>query len=343
MKKFACFLIVLAMASSLLFAGGSADKKPTGKIVIYTSMYEEVVEVVKNELQKDFPKCTIEFVFGGTGRMEYRVATERAAGKLGCDILMLAETSFSLEMKERNMLHPYLSKEALNLAFEYDPAGYWYPVRINNMVLAFNPDLNPRNTLPHSFYDFANDSRVRNAIAIRNPSISGTSLAALSALRDKYGYEYFDALSRQGIHLSYGNEAITQLESGEYKIIMVLEESILQRRQIRDSTLEVIYPTDGTVMIPSTIMIVDSKWSANKNIHTAEKITDWFLSEKGQNAIVDGWMHSVRADFPRVPYDSLSTTEIRRSSIPVNWERNYLQKEEIQLRFDENVAGRRGN
>jgi iron(III) transport system substrate-binding protein len=247
---------------------------------------------------------------------------------------MVAEPAYSLELKETGILHPFISTETSSLAFEYDPGGYWYPVRINNMVLAFNPARNPRNTIPNSFYDFAHDRRVRGAVSMRNPNISGTSLATLFALRDKYGLEYLDALGRQGVVIEYGTDgALTKLETGEYRVIMILEESILQLRE-RGSTLEVIYPTDGTVMIPSTIMVINDRWSANRNTATAEAIANWFLSEKGQNAIVSGWMHSVRTDFPRIPYDSIPTGEIRANSIPVNWESNFRQREEILARFE---------
>ena len=338
MKKIISLAIIIALAIPLAFAGGRKDK--SSKVVIYTSMYEDVINSVKEDLKRQFPRYDIEFVYSGTGRLEHRVAVEREAGRLGCDILMVAEPAFSLELKEKGMLHSYKSSQAANLAFEYDPEGCWYPVRINNVVLAYNPEKNSKDSLPNSFYGFANDARVRDAIAMRNPNVSGTSMAALAALKDKYGYEYFNSLSRQNIRISYGNEGINKLESGEYKVIMVLEESILQKRQ-SGSKLEVIYPTDGTIMIPSTIMIINNKWNANQNTKAAEEITDWFLSERGQNAIVDGWMHSVRADFPRIPYDSLPTSEIRESSIPVHWENNFMQREEILSRFEEHLSNRR--
>jgi len=340
MKKFLLILIIFFLAISIAFASGSRDK-PSNKITIYTSMYQEVIDIVEKELKKHFPRYNIEFVYGGTGRLIHRVATERAAGRLGCDILMVAEPAYSLELKENEMLHSYLSKEASHLAFEYDTEGYWYPVRINNMVLAFNPARNSRASLPASFYDFANSASVRGAISMRNPSISGSSLAALIALRDRYGYEYFNALSRQNIHIEYGTAgALSKLETGEYKVIMILEESILQSRE-QGSNFEVIYPTDGTIMIPSNIMIVNNRWSANRNIKAAEEIADWFLSEAGQNAIVSGWMHSVRIDFPRTPHDGKPITEIRGNSMPVDWESSFHQKNEVIKRFDEILANRR--
>jgi len=254
---------------------------------------------------------------------------------------MVAEPGYSLELKAKGLLYSYKSPEASALAFDYDPDGYWYPVRVSNMILAYNPDRYSKDSLPNSFYDFAHDPGVQNAIAIRSPLTSGTSMAAITALRDKYGYDYFDALSKQNIKIEYDSDTpIRNLENGIYKEIMILEESILRKRQ-EGSNLGIIYPTDGTVMIPSTIMIINDNWSANRNIAAAKAITDWFLSAEGQNSIVDGWMHSVRANFPRIPYDSRPTDQIRANSISVNWDHYFNQREEIQDRFQEYLANRK--
>ena len=291
-------------------------------------------------LGRQFPNCNVVFSYGGTGHIQARIAAEEAAGRLGADMFMVAEPSYSLELKERGMLHSFRSPETPNLGFEYCPDGYWYPVRISNMVLAYNPERNARNTIPGSFFDFANNRNVRNVISMRSPLTSGTSMASIIALRDRYGYEYFNALSRQNIHIEYSSDTpIAKLETGEYKVIMILEESILRKRQ-EGSRLEVIYPTDGIIMIPSNIMIVNNRWSANRNTTAAEAISDWFLSADGQNVIVDGWMHSVRTNFPRIPYDSRPTAEIRMGSLPVNWENYFIQKRETQDRFQEYLANR---
>jgi len=340
MKKIVCITLILAFTITAVFAGGSKGTAQGNKIVIYTSMYQYAIESVKQDLQTQFPKYSIEFVYGGTGTLQSRVSSERASGRLGCDILMVAEPAYSIELKENGMLHSFRAAEASSLAFDYDPQGYWYPVRVSNMVLAYNPARQAKENIPQSFYDFANDPRVRGVIAMRSPLTSGTSMASITALRDKYGYEYFDALSRQNIQIEYGSDTpIEKLEAGQYSVIMILEESILRKRQ-EGSKLEVIYPADGTVMIPSTIMIINDKWSANRNTEAAEKITDWFLGREGQNAIVNSWMHSARSDFTRLPYDSKPTAEIRANSISVNWDNDFCQRKEIQDRFQEYLARR---
>jgi iron(III) transport system substrate-binding protein len=346
MKKFLFFMIVLGLAVSFTFAGGGGDKGAapgaatqgaTGKIMIYTSMYEDIIEAVGKVLDKQFPNCNIEFFYGGTGALQAKIAAEQAANKLGCDMLMVAEPSYSLELKENGMLHPYISKEAANLAFDYDREGYWYPVRISNMVLAYNPEKYPKNAIPNSLRDFAFDARVRGAVSMSNPLTSGTAMASVTALRDKYGYEYFDALGKQGVMVESGAVALTKLETGECKVVMILEESVLKKREEEKSKLEVIYPSDGTIVIPSTIMAINDKWNANKNTRAAEIIIDWFLGPDGQNAIVAGWMHSPRKN-PKAPYDAIPTSQVMANSMPVNWENVFRQREEIRTRFEEFVT-----
>jgi iron(III) transport system substrate-binding protein len=343
MKKIFTLTLIFLMAVSAVFAGGNREKNPAlkGKITIYTSMYGDIVRAIGEEIKKQFPDYEIEFFYGGTGTVQARIESERAANRLGCDILLVAEPAYSLELKELGILHPYISKEAENLAFDYDRDGYWYPVRVSNMILAYNPERYSRNSIPNSLYDFAHNASVRGAISMSNPLTSGTSMATVLALRDKYGYDYFDALGKQNIAIESGAIALAKLETGVNKVVMVLEESVLKKREEEGSKLEVIYPTDGVVVIPSTIMIVNDKWNANRNTKLAEAITDWFLSPVGQSAIVSAWMHSVRVDFPKLPYDAIPTSEILANSIPVNWENCFYQREEILDKFEELITNRR--
>ncbi|MCL2442119.1 MAG: ABC transporter substrate-binding protein [Treponema sp.] len=341
MKRFVCFFIILCLAVSLVFAGGGREHRPRGKIVIYTSMYDEAIVVLKSELQKQFPRCNFEFITRGTGIIQGWIEAERLTGRLGCDILMVAEPAYALELKEAGLLHAFKTREAAALAFDYDPDGYWYPVRVSNMVLAFNPERHTRDSIPNSFFGFANDPRVRGAVSMRNPLVSGTTMATASALRDKYGYQYFEALGRQMVAIDYGSdESMTKLETGECSVVMILEESILRKREKENSHLEVIYPTDGTVVIPSPIMVINQRWSANRNAATAEVIASWFLSPAGQNAIVNSWMHSVREDIPSVPYNSISLHEIRANNIPIIWENVLRQRAEIRRRFEIDIRNR---
>jgi iron(III) transport system substrate-binding protein len=347
MKKIIYLVLILALAIPVVIAAARSDSglhssyKPAGKITIYTSMYEDVIKSLDEALREKFLSCNIDFVYGSTSQIQAMIATEQGTGKLGCDILLVAEPSYSLELKEKGLLHHYTSSEAGNIAFNYDREGYWYPVRVSNMVLAYNPEKNTKSSVPDSFYGFAYNAGLRGAVSMNNPLISGTAMTAAAALRDKYGNGYFEALGKQKVTVEASSIAMTKLESGEYKEIMVLEESVLKKRREESSKLEVIYPKDGAVVIPSTIMIIAGKWSANDNTRSAEKIADWFLSPQGQLAIVGGYMHSVRKDFELVPGGSIPTSWIQIGSMPLNWENVFRQRDEIQARFEESVIFRR--
>ncbi|WP_461363690.1 ABC transporter substrate-binding protein [Candidatus Darwinibacter acetoxidans] len=330
-------LLALLTASLLSVTALAKNEDVKGKVVIYTSMYEDIIEEIERTISKEFPNLDVVFFYGGTGTLQAKIAAELDAGMLGCDMLMVAEPSYSLELKEMGILHSYLTPARENLAFEYDPEGYWYPVRVCNMVLAYNPEKYSLDEIPTSFYDFAYDESVAGYISMSNPLTSGTALASISALRDKYGYEYYEALGRQQVMVESGSVALTKLETGECKVIMILEESVLKKREEDFSELEVIYPTDGTIIIPSTIMSIAEEHSANANIAAVEAITDWFLSPAGQEAIVNGWMHSVLKDFPKLPYDAIPTAEIQANHTPIDWEATYKEREEMRTKFEEAV------
>ena len=227
MKKIALLLLFITALSSAAYA---ADKP---KITIYTSMYEDVIEAMTETLHKKFPAYDVEFFYGGTGTLQAKIAAERETKKLGCDMLMVADPSYSLELKELGLLHPYISKETENIALDYDPEGYWYPVRNLNMILAYNPEKFDKKDLPQSFKDFAEDKSVKGLISMSNPLTSGTALVAISALKDKYGYEYFEKLAENSPMVESGSVALTKLETGECKIIMILEESVLKKDKLK--------------------------------------------------------------------------------------------------------------
>ncbi|MCH3920217.1 MAG: hypothetical protein LKE39_07080 [Sphaerochaeta sp.] len=134
MKKVCSIVAMLGLGVSLLFAGGASetaatatgivpDKTVTGNIMIYTSIYEDIVTMMDNALAEKFPNCNIEFFQGGTGKIQTKVAGEMATGKLGCDMMLVAEPAYSLELNEDGYLHKYLSPNRTNLRFDYDKEG----------------------------------------------------------------------------------------------------------------------------------------------------------------------------------------------------------------------------
>lgn len=331
-------LLITACGSKKDSTSSNANSEINGKIVIYTSMYEDIIDNVKEKMKDQFPNLEVEFFQGGTGTLQSKIVAEMESGKLGADILMVAEPSYALELKEKGILHPYISKNAENIALSYDKEGYWYPVRISNMILAFNSEKHKKEEVAQTFEEFASRADLSGKISIPDPLKSGTALASVSALTEKYGEQYYENLAKQKPFVESGSVAVNKLETGEVTQIMVLEESILKKREEEKSSIEIIYPTDGVISIPSPIMAIKEDLSANKNIKAVEAVTDWFLSPAGQEAIVSGWMHSVLKNPEKAPYDAEKTDTILQKSMPINWEATYKGREALRLLFEKYIV-----
>ncbi len=342
MKKFLVIVLALAMLMSLASTALAVNEDVEGKITIYTSMYKQVYTGMKEVLAKEFPNLEVEFYYAGTGTLISQIAGEMGddhTGALGCDMLLVAEPAYSLELKDYGYLHSFDLGAKDKLRFPYDEEGYWYPVRVCNMVLAYNPEKYTPDQLPKTFKAFAEDTSLKDKISMGNPLTSGTAFAGVSALTSKYGFEYLDALRANNVMIESGSTALAKLESGECKVIMILEESVLTKRKNDGSKLACIYPEDGNILIPSTCMIVAEEKSANANLEACEAVAEWLYSEAGQNFIVkEGEMHSVIKDFPAIPYDSISTDDLIKTDMGVDWERTYHDRDKINDEWNNRVT-----
>ena len=356
MKKLVAIVLSLAMVLSL----GSAfavNEDVSGTVGIYSSMYQFVIDMMDEAIKAEFPNLEPAFdgsffFYGGTSSLITKVDGEMETGTLGCDMLMVAEPAFSLELKEKGYLEPVEVENADTLLrFPYDEEGYWYPVRVCNMILAYNPEMVDEwaakgVTIPKTFKDFAFDPSLKGYISMGNPLTSGTTFAGVASLtqEDHYGLEYLDGLKANDVMIESGSTAITKLQTGECAAIMILEESILKvLKEAADkgtpiTNLEVIYPEDGVILIPSTVMTVAEEHSANVNIDACAAIENWLLSEEAQKLILEGYMHSVFAGMTDVPYASVDTDGLIAKDLGVDWVNAYTNRDAINTAWTERVT-----
>ena len=99
-----------------------------------------------------------------------------------------------------------------------------------------------------------------------------------------------------------------------------------------------IYPEDGVILIPSTVMIVAEEYSKNVNTEAAEAVAQWLLSEDAQKLIMQGYMHSVLADMAEHPAHSIDTNELIKMDLGVDWDKAYHQREEINNLWTEKIT-----
>jgi iron(III) transport system substrate-binding protein len=292
-------LLVIAAMLTLVAAGCGSSKPaetpknqgPKGTVMIYTSIYPDIIELVKPALKKQFPDLDIQWFQAGTEKVMAKVAGEIEAKKIQADLLMVADPSYYITLRDQNLLLKYDSPNRKDVKINKDTDGYWTGVRISNMIIAYNTAKVSEADAPKSFKDLL-DPKWKNRIAMPSPLLSGTAYVTAGVLADKYGWQYFEDLKKNGLKVEEGNSAIqNKLLRGEYYAVVILEENILKMMEKKEP-VKVVYPADGTIIIPSPIAI----FQASKNQEAAKAVLDWWLSKEGQEVIVKGWMHSVRDD-----------------------------------------------
>ncbi len=344
MKKSKWILGAAAILTMSVLAAGCGDDKAggdkkaagvKGDLMVYTSIYPDIIDnMCKPNVAKAFPEMKVNWFQGGTEKVITKITGEIKADKIGADILMVADPSYYLKLQKDNLLLPYKSKEYDKLVNDKDKDGFWHGVRVSNMIIAYNTNKLKPEEAPKTWKDLT-DPKWKGKIAMPNPMLSGTAYVAVGALADKYGWEYFDQLRENGIRVEEGNSAIqNKLLTGEYAAVMILEENILKLKDKKKEPLAVSYPADGTIQVPSPIAI----FKATKNPEGAKALVDWWLSQEGQKAVVEGYMHSVRGDV-KAPVGAASTKEITESKMPVDWQKlddnNAKIKEEFRKRVME--------
>ena len=357
MKKTIALILTLILVLSLGAPAYAVNEDVEGELVIYSSMYQFVLDMMDEALKKEFPNLTPGndgsfFFYGGTSSLITKLYGEMETGTLGCDMMLVAEPALSLELKEAGYLEPVEIEDPENLLrFPYDEEGYWYPVRVCNMVLAYNPEMVDEWAakgvkIPQTFKDFAEDPALKGYISMGNPLSSGTTFAAVASLTqdDHYGSDFLKGLAANNVMIESGSTAITKLQTGECAAIMILEESVLKVLKEADdagtpiTNLKCIYPEDGVILIPSTVMIVAEEYSKNVNTEAAEAVARWLLTEDAQKLIMQGYMHSVLKGSDAYPKNSIPTDDLIARDLGVDWEKAYKDREEINNLWTEKIT-----
>ena len=340
-------LLVLVMVASMFVGCANKDvttnttvadtqeasnnkEEVSGTVMIYTSIYPDIIEMMKPEIAKALPNITVNWFQGGTESVVTKITGEMEAKKVEADLLMVADPSYYLTLKEAGVLEKYDSKERANVSVK-DEEGYWTGVRISNMIIAYNTDKVSEADAPKSYEDLL-DPKWKNKIAMPSPLLSGSAFVAAGALSNKLGWEYFDKLKQNGLVVESGNSAVqNKLLTGEYDVVIILEENMLKIADAGEP-VKVVYPKDGVIMIPSPIAM----FNTSENPEASKKVLDWFLSAKGQEIIVKGWMHSVREDVAS-PIGADPLNSFIDNTMKTDWEQFSKESGQIKETFRSKV------
>ncbi|MHA2370048.1 MAG: extracellular solute-binding protein [Candidatus Hodarchaeales archaeon] len=268
----------------------SSDIDPstiTGNVTIYTSVPTSIVESIKLEFQEYAPNITLEIYRAGTGTIMERIYDDiNQTGKVGADVIWLADFSNAEELKEANLLQQYRSSEADKIIpILVDQDGYYTGSRLLLMVVAYNPQV--VTPAPSSYDDLANSSW-KGLIGMVNPQTSGSAFYMLStlAMDPDFGWDFVEDLSDNDCKIVKNNPTlVNNISKMDLNLGITIDYTV--RNELKDDpTLSVAYayPENGSIAVVSPIAL--SRDCKPENLETSKLFIDWVLSKKGDIKII---------------------------------------------------------
>lgn len=296
MKKAAC--ICLALALILLSACGaqgdaaeiSLVPPESDRLVVYTSHKQELWWPIVREFEER-TGIWVDVVTGGSNELLERIASE--AGSPRADVMFGGGVD-TIEVY-RDCLEPYTAEGIEHVPESYRSAdGLWTPFSVLPVVLIYNPRLIDDGAIT-SWSDLL-EPGFRGKIAFADPAVSGSSFTALMTMLQAIGgdvdanlHAFADNLA--GLELASSGDVLTEVSDGSFWIGVTLEETALKRADAGDS-LRLVYPDDGTSLVPDGSAIV--KGAAHSE--NAKLFIDFTLSPEVQRLLLEQYRRPARTD-----------------------------------------------
>ncbi len=264
-------------------AGGSAE------VLVYTSMYQSVIDAFGPYLARTLPDVRVSFYRAGSEKIALRLEAERKAGAPSADLLLVSDPFYYQRLGDEGALLAYVSPHALRHPREtLDLDGRFATARVSTMALVYNPAALGKDAPPRTYADLA-EPRFHGRAAIPDPLMSGTSFVTIAFLVEKYGWGYFERLRKNAVSDAGGNSAVLEkIERGEQALGLVCWENVVQVRR-KGSPVLAVEPADGAVTIPGHVAIL----RGSRHADAARRVIDAMLAPEGQRLVVAGDMHSV--------------------------------------------------
>ena len=347
MKKIITLCTALLCAAGLTACGGSAqsgsqasqaaegDTSLKAELMLYTSEPEELIAQMIDVFNETYPDITIEYNRAGTGKITAQLDTELLTGSTDANILWFADIGYMNDLDEKGMIEHYVSPGTASVDPQYlYKDGLGGEVRLIYNIIAYNT--NEIKTAPQDWKDVLTEE-YKNSFAIADPNISGGSATALvvqTEYPDKVGWDWYAALSENGMKFETANgELQTKVSNGEYAGVEIVD-FMARTAKAEGSPVDVCYPASGSILVPTPICLMNNMDEAQ--LAAAKAFIDWCYTKEGQELMVSQQYIPV-VEGVAGPEGAPKAAEI--TTLPFDLDYYIAHKSEIITQFTELYGG----
>ena len=227
-----------------------------GEITWYTGQLQaEPSEAIGRAFTERFPgvKCN---VVRTTSQVAFQRLSQDARARVAqCDVFSSTDYSHFTFLKREGRLMPYKPVNAAGMVKgardAADPDGHFQVTYLALYLLARRADRLSETEAPKSWRELT-DPKWRDKLAIGHPGFSGAIGNWAIMMRKAYGEGYFRELERNKPQIGRSaGDPVTTLNGGERLVGVAVPSAAALFSASRGNPLSLIYPTDGTLMVPS--------------------------------------------------------------------------------------------
>jgi iron(III) transport system substrate-binding protein len=263
-----------------------------GSLTLYTSEVLGDVNALVEAFRKENPGVEVKVFRSGTGEVVAKLRAELEAGNPQPDLIWVANEDFFKQLAAKGQLRrepPSVS----GYPVQYAPGGgLYYEVRLLYNVFGVNRQVVRQP--PNTWQDLLRPE-YRGTVAMPDPNFSGAALATLGTLASRQGLDYFVRLKENGLKIEQSNPVLQQkLAQGEYGVSITTDFG-LRQEAAKGAPLEVVYPKDGAILVPTPIAV--TSWS--KSPELARRFLRFLLSPEAQRIFAERGYYPVMPDAPK--------------------------------------------
>lgn len=281
MKKF-----VAALSLGVALSAPALAAEP---LVVYSAG----PATLSSALAKGFEAKTgtrVEMFQSTAGKIMARYQAEKSNPH--ADVMISASWGHALTLDAAGELLAYQSPNAARV-----PDALKSDTYVAQGAAALSIAWNPQSGLPapEHWADLA-QPLYRGQVTMPDPAKSGSALTLVQGLVEQDGdnaWSLFEQLAANDLLIPGANKAaLNPVLQGAKGVVFGAVDYIIIGAKAKGESIEVVYPSEGTVLAPRPVMILKS----SKQAEIAKAFVDYVLSDAGQQLVAEQYILPARTD-----------------------------------------------
>jgi iron(III) transport system substrate-binding protein len=270
-----------------------------GQLTWYTGqMQAEPSEAIGRAFTERYPGVRVNVVRSTSQVAFQRLSQDMRARVQQCDVFSSVDQSHLTFLKQEGHLLEYRPRNAEGLLEVVrrhgDPDGFFQVTYLALYMLGRRSDRVSEAEAPRTWQDIL-DPKWKDQLSIGHPGFSGAVGSWAVLMRKMYDAEYLRALERNKPQIGRSAaDPVTMLNAGERTIGVVMPSATSLLSISRGNPIALIYPTDGTVMVPAP----SGALKAAPNPSAAKLFMEYFTGPTYSQTVRQYFGESLRPDVP---------------------------------------------